>query len=245
MEGLGISLGYLLVQLINFCIMFVVIKAWIVKPILKMLDQRREMVAQGLEDARVAAEARANAEREAAKVITEAQQKAAEFIREATDRAEKVEMEIRTTAEAEMVKRREDALADLEQERNLLLANLRNQVVAISISAAQKLIGEALDEKRQHALLNEFFSGVKNGKLVILKDSDISGEMAEVTSALPLKEEEQEQIRKELVNSLKGEAKIHFRVDPGILGGLVVRIGDRVVDGSVAGQLQSLKQSLH
>ncbi|NPV75840.1 MAG: F0F1 ATP synthase subunit B [Anaerolineae bacterium] len=245
MEGLGISLGYLLVQLFNFAIMFVVINAWVVKPILRMLDKRRETVAQGLEDARVAAEARANAEREAARIINEAQQNAAEVIREASSRAEKLELEIRNAAEAEIVKQREAALADIEQERNTMLANLRNQVVSISIAAAQKLIGETLDEKRQQALLQEFFAGVKNGRLVVLKDQDLSGDFAEVTTALPLSDKEQEMIKNDLHQTLKSNVEVRFRVDPTILGGLVVRVGDRVVDGSVAGQIQSLRQSLY
>jgi len=245
LEGLGISLGYLLVQLFNFGIMFVVINAWVVKPIMRMLDKRREAVAQGLEDARVAAEARANAEREATKIISGAQQNAAEVIREASNRAEKLELEIRNAAEAEVVKQREAALADIEQERNTMLANLRNQVVSISIAAAQKLIGETLDEKRQQALLQEFFAGVKNGRLVVLKDQDLSGDSAEVTTALPLSDKEQEMIENDLHQTLKDKVEVKFRVDPNILGGLVVRVGDRVVDGSVAGQIQSLRQSLH
>jgi len=48
------------------------------------------------------------------------------------------------------------------------------------------LIGENLDEKRQHALLDEFFSGVKDGKIVVLEGSAVNGDKAEVTSALPL-----------------------------------------------------------
>ncbi len=224
--------------------MFVVINAWVLKPIMKMLDKRRLSIAQGLEDARVAAEARANAEREAGQIVNEANQKAAEIIREASTRAEKVESEIRLEAEADAVRKREGALAEIEQERNLMLANLRNQVVSISIAAAQKLIGESLDEKRQQALLKEFFSGVKNGKLVLLEDSTLSGESAEVTTALPLSEEEAAVIKDNLQKTLHGAGDIKFKVDPGILGGLIVRIGDQVVDGSVVAQLQSLRQSL-
>lgn len=245
MEGLGISLGYLLVQLFNFAIMYVVINAWVVKPIMRMLDKRRETVAQGLEDARVAAEARSNAEREAARIINKAQQTSAEVIREASNRAEKVELEIRNAAEAEIVKQRESALADIEQERNTMLTNLRNQVVSVSIAAAQKIIGENLDEKRQQILLEEFFAGVKNGRLVVLKDQDLSGDSAEVTTALPLSENEQEMVKNDLQQTMKGNVEVKFRVDPNILGGLVVRVGDRVVDGSVAGQIQSLRQSLN
>jgi F0F1-type ATP synthase delta subunit len=37
---------------------------------------------------------------------------------------------------------------------------------------------------------------------------------------------------------------VDFRVDPSILGGLVIHVGDKILDGSVAGQLETLRQSL-
>ena len=57
MEKLGLNLGYLLVQIFNFLILFVILRVWVYKPILGLLEKRRENIAQGLEDARVAAEA--------------------------------------------------------------------------------------------------------------------------------------------------------------------------------------------
>jgi len=101
-----------------------------------------------------------------------------------------------------------------------------------------------MDEKRQHALLQEFFSGVKGGKVVVLEGAELTGTQAEVTSALPLTGEEQALVSKELADVLKTQPDISFRVDPTILGGVVVRVGDRVVDGSVVGKLQTLKQNL-
>ena len=73
----------------------------------------------------------------------------------------------------------------------------------------------------------------------------MAGASAEVTTALPLTAEEQETVRKDVLARLGGGATTSFRVDPRILGGMVVRIGDRVVDGSVAGKLENLRQSLH
>lgn len=244
MEKLGLNLGTLLVQIFHFAILFVVLRAWVYKPILGMLDKRRKLIAQGIEDARIAAEARANAELEATRITNEAQAKAAQLIREANERADAVAQEIRAAADAEVVKAREAALADVEKERDLVLAELRGQVAALAIAAAQKLIGESLDEKRQHALLDEFFSGVKSGRLVMLDNVDVTGGAAEITSALPLTAEEQNIVRKDLLPKLGGSAAITFRVDPKILGGLVIKVGDRLVDGSVAGQLQALRQNL-
>jgi F-type H+-transporting ATPase subunit b len=243
LEALGINLPFLLVQIVNLIIVYTVVVKWIVGPIMGLLEKRRQTIAQGLEDARIAAEARANAEKEAAKIKADAQAEASRIIREATERAEQAAKEVKAVADAEAAKAREAALADVEAERNRILADLRGQVVALSIAAAQKLVGETLDEKRQHALLNEFFSGVKSGKVVVLDDANFTGASAEVTSALPLTQEEEETIKKDILAKVGAQA-VTFRVDPKILGGLVIKVGDKVLDGSVAAQFESLRQSL-
>jgi F-type H+-transporting ATPase subunit b len=243
LDQLGLNLGYLLLQIFNFLILFVILRAWVYKPILGLLDKRRQNIAQGLEDARVAAEARANAEKEAEKIIADAQAEAGQVVREANERAQGVAKEVKAEAEAEAAKARETALAEAEAERNRILGDLRGQVAALSISATQKLVGEALDEKRQRALLDDFFSGVKAGKVVVLDDASFKGEAAEVTSALPLTDQEQETVKKEVLAKVGAQA-VTFRVDPAIMGGLVIKVGDKVIDGSVAGKLEDLSQNL-
>lgn len=243
MEALGLNLGYLLVQILNFALVFIVLRAFVFKPIMDLLDKRRKSIAQGLQDAQVAAEARANAEKDAQEILTKAQAEANQNIREATERAEVVSKEIMAQAESDAAKAREAALADAGLERDRMLADVRGQVAALAMAATQKLIGDALDEKRQRALIDEFFSGVKSGEVVVLEDTGLSGASAEIISALPLTEEEKEIVRQD-ITSKTGSQTVTFRVDPSILGGLVVKVGDKVLDGSVSGQLESLQQSL-
>lgn len=245
MEALGITLGYLLVQIFNFAIIFVILRAWIYKPILGLLDRRRTAIAQGLEDARIAAEARQNAEQEAEKILGEAQSKASQVVREATERAEVQGREVLAEAEAEAARKRDEGMAEAERERERILGDLRSQVGSLAIAAARKLIGDSLDEQRQHALIDEFFSGVRAGRVAVLEQNGLSGASAEVTSALPLTAEEKEAVRQDILSRIGAQATVTFRVDPGILGGLVVRVGDKVLDGSVAGQLEALRQNLY
>jgi F-type H+-transporting ATPase subunit b len=244
LEKLGLNLGFLIVQIFNFAIIFIVLRAWVYKPLIDMLEKRKAAIGRGLEDARIAEDARTNAEADANRILTEAQMKANEVIREATEKAEAAAHEVRAVSEKETQKAREAALAEVEGERNRMLSELRGQVVTLALAATQKLIGETLDEKRQHSLLQEFFTGVKSGKVVVLEGVKVVGESAEVTSALPLTSDEQSVIKKDLLTNLGGNAPVSFRVDPTILGGLVVRVGDRIVDGSVSGQLQELRQRL-
>ncbi len=243
MEALGINGSFLLVQIVNLIIVYVVVSKWIVTPIMGMLEKRRETIANGLEDARVAAEARANAEKEAQKIIAEAQARASLVVREATERAESVGKDVKSAAEAEAGKAREKALVTVEEERTRILGDLRGQVAALSIAATQKLVGDALDDKRQRVLIGEFFSGVKAGKIVMMEDAKVSGASAEITSALPLTSAEQEIVKGDIL-AKTGAQSVAFHVDPAILGGLVIKVGDKVLDGSVSGKLEGLRTNL-
>lgn len=244
MEGIGINLGTLIIQIISFIIVLLVLRKWVYIPILSVMEKRRVAIAKGLEDARVAAEARSHAEHDAARIIADAQAKANQAVREASERAESAARDIKASIEADAAKERDAKLAEVQQERDRILGELRNQVAALAIAATQKLIGETLDEKRQHALLNEFFSGVKAGKLVMLEGEAMKGTSAEVTSALPLTPNEIEIVRRDVLEKIGSQATVAFRVDPAILGGLVIRVGGKVMDASVAGQLNNLRQSL-
>ncbi|MDP2777724.1 MAG: F0F1 ATP synthase subunit B [Anaerolineales bacterium] len=237
MAALGISPGFLIVQIIAFIIVLLTLNAWVYKPMLDMMETRKNKIAQGLEDARVASEARANAEKEAAKIITAAQAEAGKVVRQATERAASAGKDVKAAAEAEAAKAREAAMGEAELERNRILGDLRGQVAALAIAAANKLVGETLDEKKQRALIDEFFSGVKGGKVVVAEG--FTGDSAIVTSALPLTSDEQQSVKKNV-----SAKEVSFKVDPSILGGLVIKIGDKVLDGSVAGKLEGLRQTL-
>ena len=243
MEALGINLGLLIVQIIAFIIVFLTLNAWVYQPMLNMMETRKQKIAQGLEDARIAADARASAEKDAAKIVAEAQVEASKIVKEATDRAATAGKDVKAAAEAEAAKAREAAMAEAQIERNRILGDLRGQVASLAMAAANKLVGEALDEKKQRALLDEFFSGVKSGKVVVLDSENFKGDSAEVTSALPLNKDEEASVKKSVL-AKSGAKDVTFRVDPAILGGLVIKVGDKVLDGSVAGKLEGLRQSL-
>jgi len=65
---------------------FLTLQAWVYKPLLNMMESRKKKIAQGLEDARVAAEARADAEKEAARILAEAHAEASKVV-QGRDRA--------------------------------------------------------------------------------------------------------------------------------------------------------------
>ncbi|MBN1267847.1 MAG: F0F1 ATP synthase subunit B [Anaerolineales bacterium] len=244
MEALGLTLGYLLVQLFSFLILVLILHAWAYKPIVGMLQKRRKTIAQAVEDARIAADARENAEKDAEELLAKAQQEAAERIRDSKQQAEEVALQIKEHAEKEATEIRAAAQESAHQIKVDALKDLRGEVASLAIAAAQQLISSSMDEERQRALVVSFFSGLKDRKIVLLEGDIAAAGDVHITSALPLSEEEQKLIQADLKSRLNIEPVISFDVDPSILGGLVIQIGDKVIDGSVVGKLQNLRASL-
>ncbi len=138
-------------------------KGLVYKPILRILDERKARIAKGLEDSRQAAIARDNADAEAKKILDSARQEAAKIRQDAVAQADETAKGIEAKANEEARGIVAAAAEDAEEERNRILSELRGQVAAISIAAANKLVGASLDEKRQHALIEDFFSKVPAG----------------------------------------------------------------------------------
>lgn len=66
-----------------------------------------------------------------------------------------------------------------------------------------------------------------------------------VVSAKPLSEEQKESIYNALKRQMQSEVTLDCQVDEALMGGAIIKAGDRVIDGSVLGKLRHLKESLN
>ena len=66
----------------------------------------------------------------------------------------------------------------------------------------------------------------------------------EVVSAIALTDEQRKSLDAKLEAQYGVNLSFSYRVDPAILGGLIVRVGDKLIDGSVASKLAAMKQTL-
>ncbi len=87
--------------------------------------------------------------------------------------------------------------------------------------------------------------GLKSSLEKMVSSGDDDREInAEVTSAVPLTDAEREALDTRLHGRYGDELPIRYRVEPSILGGLIVRVGDRYLDGSVASRLARMRDEL-
>jgi len=247
---LGINVPFLLSQIVNFLILFAALYFLLWKRILKMLEERKQRIAQSLADAEQARKDRERIEAEYQQRIERAEQEREEILAKAAREGEQAKEEILAEARAEAQRIIAEARTELERDRQEMLADLRGQVASLAIAVSNKIIGETFDERRQRRLIDEFFSGIQAGRVVVLDEEEIEwvkrrGTMtAQVTTALPLSTGEQETVASSLAAHLGERPELEFKVDPSILGGLVIKIGDRIIDGSVAGKLTALQERL-
>ena len=65
-----------------------------------------------------------------------------------------------------------------------------------------------------------------------------------ITTAVPLSDEERAKLEKRLMERFGSNLEFVYQVDPEILGGVIVQVGDKLIDDSIRGRLQALRQKL-
>jgi F-type H+-transporting ATPase subunit b len=156
LEALGINLGYLISQIVNFTLLAVLLYFVAYKPILRMLDERSARIKQGLDDAEQASRRAAEMEKEFEQRLADARKEGQEIVAQATQMSEKARQEILATAREEARAQVDKAKEEISRERDLAMAELRQQVADLSLSISEKVIGESLDQQRQRDLIAEF-----------------------------------------------------------------------------------------
>ena len=86
-------------------------------------------------------------------------------------------------------------------------------------------------------------SGVYSGYMELL-DRHLGRQRVEITTAVPLESAETDRINRLVSGLIRSEVVLTSKVDEAILGGLVIQIGDRLLDGSTKTRLEGLRKRL-
>ncbi len=155
MEALGINVPGLLAQLVNFTLLFLVLRVTLYKPIMGMLDQRAQRIRQSMEQAEQIQREMARMEAEVERRLDEARREGQNLVAQAMQVGERMREEARAEArrEAEAIVTR--ARAEIHIERDEAIAQLREQFADLTILAASKVINQSLDKAAHQRLIEE------------------------------------------------------------------------------------------
>jgi F-type H+-transporting ATPase subunit b len=152
---LGINLPVLIAQIVNFTIVLVLL--WLVawKPLMKVLDERRERIRESLSAADAAKASVAESERRVNEQVETGRREAQALIAQAQEISARIQADARTQAQADAEATLARARNEIQLERDTAIADLRREFADMTIQAAEKVINTTLDRNAHKRLIDE------------------------------------------------------------------------------------------
>lgn len=126
--------------------------------------------------------------------------------------------------------------------------------IAIPVDAKEKLLSELLGERASPHTLNilKFIVGQGRSRdfveiadeLARIAEEESNREIAVVRSAIPLNDEQTNRLAEALHRSTGKNVTVKVVVDPSVVGGVVARVGDVVIDGTVVHKMDLLRDHM-
>ena len=153
---LKIEPGLMIWTVITFLVLLVVLRMFVWKPLLSMLDEREKRIRDALSGAE---RAKHDAERtlvEYKETLSKAEVEGHARIQKATEQAHTEREEIVSASRHEASQLLEDAKAEIQHEKERALQELRQTLGDLAIAAASKLLDENLDDSRNRKIVDDF-----------------------------------------------------------------------------------------
>jgi F-type H+-transporting ATPase subunit b len=158
--GLTINFFWIIVSSLNFIVFFYLVYRLVLVPVGGMLNERKEKIEQGLQDADAARRDREAAADQRQAVLTEARREAADILVRGQKMSEEARDKGITDTQVEIERLRQKAVLEIDAERQRALADVRGQVAELALQAAGKLVGETMNGDREKRLVDQFLTEV-------------------------------------------------------------------------------------
>jgi F-type H+-transporting ATPase subunit b len=155
--------GTVIVEILTFLIMLAVLARYVYPQVVRLAEARQRAIADQLreaEKARAEAEARI---KEAQSNLDDARKTAQQVIDAANKSGDQLRQDLRQKAEEDARRISESARKQIESERDQAIRSVRAEVADLVVQATEKVIGEALDERRHMALIERSIEEVAGG----------------------------------------------------------------------------------
>lgn len=244
---MGFNLTTFLFEIVNFLVLVWLLSRLVYKPLQRAIDQRNRAIHER-EDA---AEERM---KQAEQSLSDYQQRRAELddlgaqvIRDAAEQASEERARILEQAREDAAAERARAQRMLEAEREAALAWVREVLVEHSAEVAGRILARLAPQALEPALLDQLLDELDRQSDVLKHEARADGGAApevEVTFAKMPGDDGVSLLRDRLGRTLGLAPRLALREDDTLGAGLVVRVGHRVLDASMAGQLEAFRDTV-
>ena len=147
-------------SIIAFVILYILLQKFAFKKLFDVMEQRRELVKQQLDEA---AASRSHAQQfvdEQKQALATARKEAYEIVEMAKQNAARQTDEAVAQAKSEAERLKTEAAREIESEKNKAIESLRNEVSSMSVAIASKIMEKQVDEKDQSQLVDQYLKEV-------------------------------------------------------------------------------------
>lgn len=229
-------------QVFNFLLLVALLRIFLYRPILDMMDRREEKIASRLEEAQRRRDEADAVRRELEEERREFVGKKEELLAKAREDAGMQRKRFVEEARAKAEEAKDLWLHEVEEERESFLRNLRRRVAGETCSLARKALADLGDAKLEEQIIRLFLDRLTNDREAI-GDRDAKGTVV-VRSAFELPESSREEVRKILRESPGGDDGPRFEKADDLMCGIELTIGDRKIGWSVKDYLDDFEERL-
>lgn len=147
--------GLFVWTIITFMVLFFVLAKFAWKPLMKMLQEREEMIRDSLDDAEKAKAELEHLNEESEAIMTKARAEAQTILANGKAAAEKVKEDTIAKAKEQAIKILEKTEKQIQIEKDKAIADIKQEVVNLSLSVAKKLINKNLNDADNKSLIEE------------------------------------------------------------------------------------------
>lgn len=138
----GIDLRLITIQIVNFVVLLIALWYFLYTPVFKILDERKRLIAKGIEDAENAALALANADEEKGKIVTAAVAEASDIVKRGTEAGKKEKEILLREAHSQGAHILEDAEKKAHVRAREIEKKSEKEITRVAILAAEKILKE-------------------------------------------------------------------------------------------------------
>ena len=154
MDLLTPSIGNIFWTAVVFILLVVLLKAFAWKPILNAVNQREVTIIDALNQAKLAKQEMTQLKEDNERILREARAERDGILKEAREMKDKIVNEAKESAKVEGEKMIAAARQSIETEKNAAMADIKNQIGSLSVSIAESILREKLDNNgAQNALV--------------------------------------------------------------------------------------------
>ncbi len=228
-------------QVVNFVVLAYVLHRLLYRPLHEAIERRRQTVRQAqaeAENARAEAEA---IKQQLEEKLAQLDQQRQETMRQAREQAEVERRKMLDEAEATIQRRQEEFRRSLEREREEMSQQLSGELITHALNLAERLLRQSADSTLQAQLVKHLIETLDGLPADEREQLRRDWQTEEQTWLETVAKPDGETLKRltETVASVAGrELALNVQYNPSLIGGVRLRIGGRLWDASIAGQLQ-------